>query len=351
MQGTAPHPDWHAAHGPPCLRFLQQQFNHRPLPLPPPHSFLQTAGIPKNKVGGFRAPFLMFDAEQREVLQKNGAPRCAVLRRAALHCDPHRMGWVQLGKGPGAVEPQRRRTASNRWRTGHSSPGLGPLAPTPAACHPQPLGPAQTHPPWPTAAPYRLLVRPLHHPAIDGFTSDWCPAQLPLCPPTSRRLLVRLLHLGAVPIQDLALRRRAAVALHHGLWRAAGLRRQVCWLGCKGGAAIPHMMQLAAQQASVRRLQGFGGRPRLQRVAGAVPWCAPRLQGRQASHRSRPPHAPPPAPPAAPASATRASATRGCGSSRCGTCRMRPAPPWPPWTPWWVGGWVGGGQQASGPTC
>lgn len=33
---------------------------------------LQTAGIPKDKIGGFRAPFLIFDSEQREVLQKNG---------------------------------------------------------------------------------------------------------------------------------------------------------------------------------------------------------------------------------------------------------------------------------------
>lgn len=41
-------------------------------PLPPTLP-IQTAGIPKDKIGGFRAPFLIFDSEQREVLQKNGA--------------------------------------------------------------------------------------------------------------------------------------------------------------------------------------------------------------------------------------------------------------------------------------
>jgi hypothetical protein len=32
----------------------------------------KTAGIPKEKVVGFRAPYLMFDPQQREILQENG---------------------------------------------------------------------------------------------------------------------------------------------------------------------------------------------------------------------------------------------------------------------------------------
>ena len=33
---------------------------------------LQTAGIPKEKIQGFRAPFLIFSPEQREILNENG---------------------------------------------------------------------------------------------------------------------------------------------------------------------------------------------------------------------------------------------------------------------------------------
>lgn len=119
------------------------------------------------------------------------------------------------------------------------------------------------------------------------------------------RLLVRLVHQRAVPQQDLPLRRGARVALHHGLRRAAGLRREV-----------------RARATACEDVRGCGAVAACARPSPALPLHAPSRRW-----------SPLPSPRAAPASATTASATRACGSSPCGTCRTRRAPWSPPWTP------------------
>ena len=124
---------------------------HCSAPLPhlyPPHT--QTAGIPKDKIGGFRAPYLIYDAEQRDILQKNGAwggrvwgGGCVCVWRAA--CAMAQWACTALCLRDTCMHtPARPAQASGLTR-----PSLSSTRPRPRPQPPSAYGPT----PWTTACP------------------------------------------------------------------------------------------------------------------------------------------------------------------------------------------------------
>lgn len=116
----------------------------------------QTAGIPKTKIGGFRAPFLVFDPQQREVLQKAGEQGL----------DPV---LVRCGAGAGGFDSsgaERRRDGGMRAGGGGPPTADAPTTPAPQASGSTPPSASSTPPrprplrrsacgptPWTTACP------------------------------------------------------------------------------------------------------------------------------------------------------------------------------------------------------
>lgn len=72
----------------------------------------QTTGIPKTKIGGFRAPFLIFDPKQREILQKAGAFNIGGHAKLSFFS-----GTARVGSG-GAQQREILQKA-NEWLEGH----------------------------------------------------------------------------------------------------------------------------------------------------------------------------------------------------------------------------------------
>ena len=139
--------------GPSKVRANERRCQPPPTPTPhhrhpPRHPFVrlflcsQTAGIPADKIQGFRAPFLVFSPEQRDILAENGghrwAWRGAALGAARLPCPPACPAGV---KAPSAPDLHPLRAAP---QAACRSPASPKTARTPPALH-------QTIPPPPPA--------------------------------------------------------------------------------------------------------------------------------------------------------------------------------------------------------
>lgn len=110
----------------------------------------ETAGIPKEKVVGFRAPYLIFNLEQRAILQKNGecgrAARLSPPTAVEVSCPgcQHLHDWAWHGANMLDVTHRRYLQASSL-----TPPSASSSPPTPPPLPPSCCGPI----PWTTACP------------------------------------------------------------------------------------------------------------------------------------------------------------------------------------------------------